>query len=76
MNNQTTSRKLALHRETLRTLGADDLEGVAGGKDTATYSAGIGPLAKAMADASLLPGRDQPGYNHTVYHGGGKVIPT
>jgi hypothetical protein len=76
MNNQTSFKKLTLHRETLRTLGSSELDGVHGGKDTGTLSGGLAALAKRLYDDTVFrPGKDKPGYDDTVYRGGGKIIP-
>ena len=67
----TNIKKLALHRETVRTLDTVDLDGVAGGGITG----GIAALAKRFQD-TVYRGGQKPEVNDTVYRGGGsKIIP-
>lgn len=71
MSNQPI-KKLSLQRETLRTLGSDELGVIHGGKG---ISAGIAALARAYNDTVYRTGKHSPQYNDTVYRGGGRVVP-
>lgn len=79
MNTQNLIKKLALHRETLRTLDTDTLGEVNGGNRPADGSDGGGILGKAVSklfnDTVYHPNGNPPKLNDTVYRGGGKIIP-
>jgi hypothetical protein len=72
----TSLKKLALHRETLRTLEANDLGGVNGGTGGIT-GAVTGAITGVLNDTVFRPGKQKPAPapSGTVYRGGGKVIP-
>ena len=71
MSNKTTMKKLALQRETLRTLEANDLGGVNGGTGAIT-----GAITGILNNTVFHPDKQKPAPapNDTVYRGGGKVI--
>lgn len=84
MSNRTRN-KLALHRETLRTLRSVDLDGVHGGAQTQACTVTIETRECAVDrlndhgnvnDTVYRPGGDPPAQNDTVYRGGGsRIIP-
>ena len=81
MNTQKLTRKLALHRETLRTLDTDTLNEVNGGvHDPAPGSGGAGgaigqAATRLLNDTVFRTGGSPPKLNDTVYRGGGRIIP-
>jgi hypothetical protein len=77
-------KKLALHRETLRTISGVNLADIHGGVDTQACTLTVETRLCDRAwihdklpinDTVYRPGDDQPGQNDTVYRGGGRVIP-
>lgn len=79
------SRKLVLHRETLRTISGVQLAGVQGGAETTVCTITIQTRQCAHAeihdysdinDTVYRPGDNPPAQNDTVYRGGrGRIIP-
>jgi hypothetical protein len=72
MNNQPIKKKLVLQRDTLRTLHADDLDGVHGGKQAVSVSAFCTAISAridggAAGRAERRPAKDRPGHDDTVY---------
>jgi hypothetical protein len=80
-----TSIKLALHRETVRTLRSVDLDGVHGGANTQACTVTIETRQCAVDRLNdhgnvnhtvYPPGGDPPAQNDTMYRGGGgRIIP-